>query len=213
MKAKCGLSFKDWGIRAMLNVVPDTWPPEAIDASRPIKWQTRRVMKEQPPEGWGGTSNLYALAQHAPYRPGEVYYAREALQRLAPPFANAAPIAIYRADEHVVYQRAGNAKMVMPWRWKRDSLPAIFMPREAARLFYVVKRIRVERVQDIREADCYAEGCPPHDGSLHVLDPGEWFRSVFEHINGEEVAAANPWAGVYDFMRTERCAEETIQAK
>jgi len=45
-----GIMFKDWGVRAIRNMTPDVWPPEPIDSSKPIKWQTRRVVKPQPPE-------------------------------------------------------------------------------------------------------------------------------------------------------------------
>jgi hypothetical protein len=42
------LIFKAWGMRAILNMQPGVWPAEAIDPSKPIKCQTRRIIKPQP---------------------------------------------------------------------------------------------------------------------------------------------------------------------
>ncbi|GAJ18413.1 unnamed protein product, partial [marine sediment metagenome] len=35
------------------------------------------------------------------------------------------------------------------WQWQRDKLPAMFMPKRAARIFLKITNIRVERVQDM----------------------------------------------------------------
>ena len=35
-------------VQALLNTKPGVWPPEPIDASKPCKSQTRRVIKPQP---------------------------------------------------------------------------------------------------------------------------------------------------------------------
>ena len=40
-------------VQALLNTKPNTWPPEPIDASKPCKGMTRRVMLPQPPLGAG----------------------------------------------------------------------------------------------------------------------------------------------------------------
>lgn len=42
------LIYQAWGIRAVLNCQPDVWPAQPIDPSKPMKWQTRRIVKPQP---------------------------------------------------------------------------------------------------------------------------------------------------------------------
>ena len=75
-------------------------------------------------------------------------------------------------------------------RWK----PSIHMPRWASRITLEVKDIRVERLQDISEADAIAEG-----RSLTVGDERGYFPETWEAINGAGSWAANPWVWVIEF--------------
>ncbi|KRB73482.1 hypothetical protein [Noviherbaspirillum sp. Root189] len=89
--------------------------------------------------------------------------------------------------------------------WK----PSIHMPRTASRILLEVTGVRVERLQDISEADAIAEGI---EGSLGVYrdyhqDDGifaygqDSYRSLWELINGPGSWEANPWAWVVEFKR------------
>ena len=67
-------------------------------------------------------------------------------------------------DEWLVYRSDGAAlpslpdnRRVSPSRWR----PSIHMPRWASRLTLHVEAVRVERLQDISEADATAEGVEP----------------------------------------------------
>lgn len=79
--------------------------------------------------------------------------------------------------------------------------PSIHMPRWASRITLEVTGVRVERLQDISEADAIAEGV---NNSLH-LPGGRFARENFAHlwwtINGDGSWEANPWVWVVEFRR------------
>jgi hypothetical protein len=101
------------------------------------------------------------------------------------------------------------------WRMK----VARYMPHWASRISLRVTGIRVERLQDISEADAIAEGIFSKTGSMfgtcyldyyykkiedaaYVLDPIESYRSLWEKINGPGSWDANPFVWVVKFERT-----------
>jgi len=83
------------------------------------------------------------------------------------------------------------------------SIPAIHMPRWASRLTLLVTDVRVERLQAISEADCWAEGvenCGEVDGGRSIPGHGrDLFRSLWNSINGPEAWDANPWVVAVSF--------------
>lgn len=111
-------------------------------------------------------------------------------------------------------------------RWR----PSIHMPRWASRITLEITSVRVERLQDISEADAIAEGvepwgqsgrhgqkwnCPPHvrrfgagdnvedvgfDG-CPVKDPREAYRGIWAAINGPGSWEANPFVWAISFKR------------
>ena len=86
------------------------------------------------------------------------------------------------------------------------------MPRWASRITLEITDVRVERLQDISEADAVAEGCKPirpelvQDGL--IVRPGrsavEEFRLVWEQIHGGGSWEKNPWVWVIEFKRLEQ---------
>lgn len=83
--------------------------------------------------------------------------------------------------------------------------PAIHMPRTMSRILLEVTAVRVERLQDISEADTEAEGIQEivdagvdHDGT-----PRDAYRALWEQINGAGSWSANPWVWVVEFKRAE----------
>jgi len=110
---------------------------------------------------------------------------------------------------------------VEPWEIKRR--PSIFMLRSMARILLEVVSVRVERLQDISDADARAEGINCHqfrpddgfplcDGYSHLPDDGECtlhptaanaYRALWASINGAGSWDANPWVWVVEFKRVE----------
>ena len=83
---------------------------------------------------------------------------------------------------------------VTPQWWKR---PAIHMPRWASRITLEVTGVRVERLQDISSADCWAEGIQ-HSPDV---DPYHEFADLWSSVYGAESWEANPWVWVVEFRR------------
>jgi hypothetical protein len=105
---------------------------------------------------------------------------------------------LYAADP--VHQNAGCS-----WR------PSIFLPRWASRITLEVTGVRVERLQDISEADAMAEGVTqgvyrgPTGSIVATCEDQvvEGYRDLWESINGPGFWDANPWVWVVEFKRVE----------
>jgi hypothetical protein len=91
-------------------------------------------------------------------------------------------------------------------------VPSIHMPRKASRIQLAITAIRVERLQNISEADAVAEGCKAMPGCkwhtfaeadagipMHDHTAKDAYMALWETINGEGSWDANPWVWVVDF--------------
>lgn len=88
-----------------------------------------------------------------PYRIGDILYVRETFANIWTP--NGDEGFVYKADgEPPKFPYWGNAKQCKDEVW----IPSIHMPKEAARIFLRVTDVRVERLQDITDEQCYKEG-------------------------------------------------------
>jgi hypothetical protein len=83
--------------------------------------------------------------------------------------------------------------------------PSIFMPRWASRITLEVTNVRVERLQDIAEADAAAEGVDPDFGNAHTIAGRDYRRSferLWDEINATRATwASNPWVWAVTFRR------------
>lgn len=180
------------------------------------KTQTRRVAKTDitigrdsilAPNRGQKHAPVFLLPEHAadavaycPYgQPGDRLWVREA-------FGHFERNDNFTPGCEVFYRADGESLAVEPWR------PSIHMPRWASRITLEVTGVRVERLQDISEADALAEGIVRlrDDGfgladtaHYHYTDPRESYFSLWETINGEGSVEANPWVWAVDFKRLE----------
>lgn len=84
-------------------------------------------------------------------------------------------------------------------RWR----PSIHMPRWASRVLLEITAVRVERLNEISEADAKAEGVTLPTRTCTMYD-GIWrdeYRLLWESINGAGSWAANPWVWAISFRR------------
>jgi hypothetical protein len=105
---------------------------------------------------------------------------------------------------------AGKSDHLIPENLRAGKYrPGIFMPRAASRITLEVTSVRVERLQDISEADALAEGIIQlPDGGYSVADtrhysdsPDESYASLWESLNGAGSWDLNPWVWVIEFKK------------
>lgn len=152
--------------------------------------------------------------------PGDRVYVRETwaeIPRHQPqtdedlPMRKDGRILVYQADPEWDGSRNflcadGCMRWAKPDRWR----PSIHMPKEFARIWLEITGVRVERLQQITDTDCWAEGAiteaRPDQFSVHsviatdgkaYLSPRGAFSSLWESTGGDW--AANPWVWVIDF--------------
>lgn len=177
------------------------------------KMQTRRVVKHQElieyDESDGSLIHVhatdcpnycdYACHRLCPYgQEGDRLWVRETfcemVERHRPPKFS------YRADTSADGEecRLDFVRCGYPYRWK----PSIHMPRWASRITLEITGVRVERLQEISEADAIAEGVS--SWAIENNLRGYWvtaFSRLWESINGPGSWATNPWVWVIEFRR------------
>lgn len=100
---------------------------------------------------------------------------------------------------------SGGPGFTTPGRYRH----ARFMPRWASRILLEITGVRVERLQQISEADAMAEGCPLINPDPFIPGHGGssasgWYSQLWEDINGAGSWDANPWVWVVEFRALER---------
>ena len=170
------------------------------------KTQTRRVLKPDgeyrldvvcPPDG-GPSRCRYG-------QPGDRLYVREAWSTHAC-FDDIPPRDLTTRSIH--YMADGK---IQTGKFRQ----AFHMPRWASRILLEVVSVRVERLNDISEADAITEGCTenhngyfwggPHavSGLKQLATAKSAYRDLWESINGPGSWDANPWVWVVEFTRVQ----------
>lgn len=204
------------------------------------KSQTRRVLKPQPefrggagdwsdPEEWGWEDEDGAPISVLDIRPngfarGDRCWVREA-HALVPRTAYRGSVGTgtIQQIEHptdgytaAVFREGFDRSGSPPWR------PSIHMPRWASRLTLTVTDVRVQRLQEISEADALAEGIErmksgrgyyDHTVSKAMVRAGIWhrraseaFASLWDSLNASRGFGwdANPWVVALTFSVEQR---------
>jgi len=89
---------------------------------------------------------------------------------------------------------AGDLAEFKPWR------PSIHMPRWASRITLEITGVRLERIQDISEADAIAEGAPWEDCWPTYRQS---FEALWCRIYDSQSWDVNPWVWVVEFRRVQ----------
>ena len=143
------------------------------------------------PEARGAMSPLWAEL-NCPYgQPGDRLWVRETFCHVTDANDYNKKSVLYRAS-HNTDAYAGC--------WK----PSIHMPRWASRITLEITAVRVERLQDISEADAVAEGCTgtslgPHVSADELETARDHFRRLWDSIYGN--LEQNPWVWVVEFRK------------
>lgn len=85
-------------------------------------------------------------------------------------------------------------------------IPAGQMPQWASRIALEVKKVRVERLQDISRGDCMAEGCPFQN--MAESDPKKWYADSWNSTHKADTWDKNPWVWVIEFKRVAACSTD-----
>lgn len=182
------------------------------------KSQTRRVLKPLPRRTVFFDPKTAGLGQfqEPPYAPGDRLYVREAF-----------------SYETLDVDRNG---FMPPWYWADGNpasgdftrpKPSIHMPRWASRITLTVTEVRVQRLQEISEADAKAEGAGltpediadnerlrgavllPHIDAIYG-DKRPYrtavgnFASLWNSLHGPDAWGANPWVVAVSFSVRQR---------
>lgn len=194
------------------------------------KTQTRRIVKpwvprlgvDAVPADVSYLPDFTCYRATSPYgQPGDRLWVRESTHRrpmlnllTGEPLADKYDGGAYTADGADVLTPEG---FDLAWWYSRKSCPSIHMPRFACRLVLEVTGVRVERLNDISDSDCWAEGIEECDGALDEVeichlakamgrtfeDPQPSYAALWEQINGPGSWHANPWVWVVEFRRIE----------
>lgn len=184
------------------------------------KTQTRRVVKPQPyianeidgTRYWnasgsvGGVIKLHPdFVACCPYgKPGDLLWVRETWAR------NENQTSDTHIDTSLMYRADGEERALDNGSEKAWS-PSIFMPRKYSRMTLRITDVRVQRLQEINEADAIAEGITgPHDVGYQAYQfPGDSkprysraaaaYEDLWGSINGADSWVANPWVWCISF--------------
>lgn len=153
---------------------------------------------------WDGVHKHVGVMQHCPYGvPGDRLWVRETFFHEPADYCWEASVSIPSRPAHTVYRAdvAGDSRGA---GWK----PSIHMPRKHSRITLELTDVRVERLQEISEADAEAEGIDSvfptaiRERAATTTRIG-CYRLLWEAINGAGSWDTNPWVWALSFKRVD----------
>lgn len=210
------------------------------------KTQTRRVLKPQPEwrdrngmsaAGWawdaGEPSRASfrswqdpgpfgeAIAAYVRFAAGDRLWVRETAVIAPPNWTNTPtnPMGPHRQEVAYLADSPSGKVSDAARDYGLKATPSIFMPRWASRITLDVTAVRIERLQDISEADAIAEGVVKVREHCYVIrgvdydlsglchsSPITPYAKLWDTLNGGKAGKAwddNPWVVVTEFVRVQ----------
>lgn len=164
-------------------------------------------------EGWSGPICVeHLIKQCSPYQPGDILYVRET-------WCDDRQFTGEDTPGRYFYKASEGDSFTTRWH------PSIHMPKEVARIWLKVVDVRVERVQEITDDGCIAEGvypspcrkcnatfgCDtcPDEGYNEIDEFAELWNSTIKKPDLDRYGwNANPYVWVIEFERCEKPRKE-----
>lgn len=176
------------------------------------KTQTRRIIRDYSADDFVANDSIMgpkALRIAAKFRVGDRLWVREQCAT----WGDIATDAAYRATmgEADWTDLLHDAKNGAPWKVRTS----IHMPRWASRLTLIVTDVRVQRLQDISEADAMADGVDavtmddvPRQATMSRRSD---FAAFWNSLHGPQAWGANPWVVALTFT-VHKCNIDSMEA-
>ena len=169
------------------------------------KTQTRRICKRDPFDVMQYRERF--VKENSPYQPGDIIWCRESIIK----FPEMPNTFVYSADPLPAKIKPGY-----------KTTPGMHMPASACRLWNIVKEVRIEKLLEISEEDCIAQGIETATEYLrpagqrtvyknydeiadYWLSPYNSFLTMWDKINGKKYpGGSNPyvWATTFEVTIT-----------
>lgn len=194
---------------------PDTahWKPEYIN--KPKEWrpmiQLGPVHHGYSPDLWclhdvsSPTNSVGYTSRKAPSQVGDILYVKETWWAVEVDEIGIQYCVFddeFREDEHGgKVPNPPELRILERQNWRYGRHPNIHMPKWAARIFLEVTEVRCERIRDILEIECIAEGVIPKE--LLPCSPYEIFADFWKSLYPGSWER-NDWVWVRTFKRIEQ---------